>query len=137
MQEKHAEQAETLALFRRYVFGPRRERLADNPGQGHLFDLHDATLTVEAAVTPETDANASGDPTQAARPKRRSSKSKSTSCSKCRDGVTSPPVPPKSVPGGIAGPGLVSKFAVRLPLYEVASFEASEAAVHFRIARKS
>ena len=29
-------------------------------------------------------------------------------CPKCRDGVVSPPVPPKPVPGGIAGPGLVA-----------------------------
>ncbi|HET7422576.1 MAG TPA: hypothetical protein VFJ92_03375, partial [Gemmatimonadales bacterium] len=34
LQEKHAELAETLALFRRYLFGPRRERLRDDPGQG-------------------------------------------------------------------------------------------------------
>ena len=42
-------------------------------------------------------------------------------CPKCRDGVTSPPVPPKPIPGGIAGAGLVSfvitsKFADHLPL---------------------
>ena len=45
-------------------------------------------------------------------------------CPKCRDGVASPPVPPKPVPGGIAGPGLVafvlvSKFADHLPLYRL------------------
>lgn len=45
-------------------------------------------------------------------------------CSKCKDGVASPPVPPKPVPGGIAGPGLVSfvlvsKFADHLPLYRL------------------
>ena len=45
-------------------------------------------------------------------------------CSKCRDGVASPPVPPKVVPRGIAGPGLVSyvlvsKFADHLPLYRL------------------
>lgn len=174
LQEKHAELAETLALFRRYVFGPRRERLADDPGQGHLFDLHNATLTAEAAVTPETDATASGDQAKAARPKRRTSldhlphisieydlsQAEKTcfccggakqrigedrsreleftpaklevkvhvlpkyACPKCRDGVTSPPVPPKPVPGGIAGPGLVafvlvSKFADHLPLYRL------------------
>ena len=28
-----------LELYRRYVFGPRRERLVEAPGQGHLFDL--------------------------------------------------------------------------------------------------
>jgi transposase len=28
-----------LELYRRYVFGPRRERLIEAPGQGHLFEL--------------------------------------------------------------------------------------------------
>ena len=36
LQDRHAELAEALALLRRYVFGPRRERLVDDPGQGHL-----------------------------------------------------------------------------------------------------
>src|SRR5439155_5336005 len=45
-------------------------------------------------------------------------------CPKCRDGVASPPVPPKPVPGGIAGAGLVafvvvSKCADHLPLYRL------------------
>jgi transposase len=30
-----------LELYRRYIFGPRRERLVDAPGQGHLFELHE------------------------------------------------------------------------------------------------
>src|SRR5512135_1024852 len=50
LQEKHAELAETLALFRRYIFGPRRERLRDDAGQGHLFDLHDTAFEPEAAA---------------------------------------------------------------------------------------
>ena len=28
-----------LELYRRYVFGPRRERLIEAPGQGHLFEI--------------------------------------------------------------------------------------------------
>jgi transposase len=45
-------------------------------------------------------------------------------CSKCRNGVSSPPVPPKPIPGGIASAGLVSfvvvsKFADHLPLYRL------------------
>jgi transposase len=45
-------------------------------------------------------------------------------CPKCRDGVASPPVPPKPTPGGMAGPGLVafvvvSKFADHPPLYRL------------------
>ena len=39
LKEKHAELAETLALLRRYIFGQRRERFVDDPGQGHLFDI--------------------------------------------------------------------------------------------------
>src|SRR5262245_44539487 len=31
-----------LDLCRGYVFGPRRERLVDAPGQGHLFELGEA-----------------------------------------------------------------------------------------------
>jgi transposase len=45
-------------------------------------------------------------------------------CPKCRNGVASPPVPPKPILGGIAGPGLiafvvVSKCADHLPLYRL------------------
>ena len=45
-------------------------------------------------------------------------------CPKCRNGVASPPVPPKPIPGGIAGAGLVSfvvvsKCADHLPLYRL------------------
>ncbi len=36
-----------LELYRRYVFGPRRERLVEAPGQGHLFEL-DVVETVAA-----------------------------------------------------------------------------------------
>jgi transposase len=174
LQEKHAELAETLALLRRYVFGPRRERLHDDPSQGHLFDLHDAALEREAAAPPEPDTATSGERPKAARPQRRNSlehlkhnriehdlpEAEKTcsccggakhrigedlsreleftpaklevnvhvlpkyACPKCRDGVASPPVPPKPIPGGIAGPGLVayvlvSKFPDHLPLYRL------------------
>lgn len=33
------EQRRQLELYRRYVFGPRRERLVDSPGQGTLFEI--------------------------------------------------------------------------------------------------
>ena len=174
LQEKHAELAETLALLRRYIFGPRHERFHDDPGQGHLFDLHDTVLPIQAAATPEPDTAPPGDRTQPTRPKRRTSldhlphnriehdlpEADKTcpccgglkhrigedlsreleftpaklevnvhvlpkyACPKCRDGVASPPVPPKPIPGGIAGPGLVAyvlvgKFADHLPLYRL------------------
>jgi transposase len=174
LQEKHAELAETLALLRRYVFGPRRERLYDDPGQGHLFDLHDTVLGVDAAAPPEPDTAAPGERPKTARPRGRTSldhlphnriehdlpEAEKTcpccggakhrigedlsreleftpaklevnvhvlpkyACPKCRDGVASPPVPPKPIPGGIAGPGLVAyvlvgKFSDHLPLYRL------------------
>jgi transposase len=174
LQEKHAELAETLALFRRYIFGPRHERFQDDPGQGHLFDLHDTVLPIQAAASPEPDTAPPSDQPKPARPKRRSSldhlphnriehdlpEAEKTcpccggakhrigedlsreleftpaklevnvhvlpkyACPNCRDGVASPPVPPKPIPGGIAGPGLVAyvlvgKFADHLPLYRL------------------
>ena len=174
LQEKHAELAETLALLRRYVFGPRRERLHDDPGQGHLFDLHDTVLEIEACTPAEPDAAGPGERPRAARPRGRNSldhlphnriehdlpEAEKTcpccggakhrigedlsreleftpaklevnvhvlpkyACPKCRDGVASPPVPPKPIPKGIAGPGLVAyvlvgKFSDHLPLYRL------------------
>jgi transposase len=174
LQERHAELAETLALFRRYIFGPRRERFRDDPGQGHLFDLHDPALVPGLAEPPEPEAAPPGQRPKAARPQRRNSldhlphirvehdvpEAEKTcsccggpkqrigedrsrelefipaklevkvhvlpkyACPKCRAGVASPPVPPKPVPGGIAGPGLVafvlvSKFSDHLTLYRL------------------
>jgi transposase len=174
LQERHAELAETLALFRRYIFGPRRERRLDDPGQAHLFDLHDTAIEPESVAPTESDPASPSPHPKAAGTRRRNSldhlphtriehdlpdDEKTCSCCggakqrigedlsreleftpaklevrvhvlpkyacpKCRDGVASPPVPPKPVPGGIAGAGLVafvlvSKFADHLPLYRL------------------
>jgi transposase len=53
-----------LELYRRYVFGPRRERLVEAPGQGHLFELD---VPESAAAPPEPPAPESRAP---ARPRR-------------------------------------------------------------------
>jgi transposase len=174
LQEQHAELAETLALFRRYVFGPRRERLHDDPGQGHLFALHDAPLESEGVAPAPPDTTSPQERTKPARPHKRTCldhlpqnriehdlpEAEKTcpccggakerigedlsrelefipaklevnvhvlpkyACRKCRDGVASPPVPPKPIAGGIAGAGLVSfvlvsKFSDHLPLYRL------------------
>jgi transposase len=173
LQEEHAELAETLALLRRYIFGPRRERRVDDPDQGHLFDLPEFVPEPEPPTpTPADDAapprSHPARPGRRARldhlphiriehdlteeektcsccggPKRRIGEDESReleyiparlevkvhvlpkyACPKCRDGVASPPVPPKPTPGGMAGPGLVafvvvSKFADHLPLYRL------------------
>jgi transposase len=173
LKEQHAELAETLALLRRYIFGQRRERFTDDPGQGHLFDIPEILDEPEPAVSPSADEAAAQRPTVARSPRRtrldhlphiriphdvpeeektcsccggpktRIGEDESReldfiparlevkvhvlpkyACSKCRDGVASPPVPPKPIPGGIAGAGLVSfvitsKFADHLPLYRL------------------
>jgi transposase len=172
LKEEHAELLETLALLRRCLFGPRRERCTDDPDQGHLFDLP-AEPEPEPLTPPPADDTASPrtrpartprrarfehlphiriehDLTEAEKtcsccgtPKVRIGEDESRelefiparlevrvhvlpkyACSKCRDGVASPPVPPKPTPGGLAGPGLaafvvVSKFADHLPLYRL------------------
>jgi transposase len=174
LQERHAELAEILAQLRRYVFGPRRERHADDPDQGHLFDLHDTAIESEPVAPMEADAAAAVPQPRGPRPRPRTSldhlphhriihdvpEGEKTcsccggakecigedlsrlleytpaklevmvhvlpkyACPKCRDGVASPPVPPKPIPGGIAGAGLVSflvvsKFNDHLPLYRL------------------
>jgi transposase len=173
LQEEHAELAETLALLRRYVFGPRRERRVDDPDQGQLFDLPEFAPEPEplAATAPDDAAPPRPRPARSSRrarfdhlphiriehdlteeektcaccggSKQRIGEDESRelefiparlevkvhvlpkyACPKCRDGVASPPVPPKPTPGGMAGPGLVafvvvSKFADHLPLYRL------------------
>ncbi len=173
LKEEHAELAETLALLRRCVFGPRRERRVDDPDQGHLFDLPEFAPEPEP-LSPTAPDDAAPPRPRPARPSRRArfdhlphvriehdltEEEKTCACCGgpkrrigedesreleyiparlevkvhvlpkyagpvCRDGVASPPVPPKPVPGGMAGPGLVafvvvSKFADHLPLYRL------------------
>jgi transposase len=173
LKQEHTELAETLALFRRYIFGQRRERFIDAPGQGHLFDIPQIIdePTPPAPIPPaDTAAQRPPRPRTPRRtrldhlphiriphdvpecektcsccggPKTLIGEDESReldfiparlevrvhvlpkyACPKCRDGVISPPVPPKPVPGGIAGAGLVSfvivsKFADHLPLYRL------------------
>jgi transposase len=172
LRQEHTELLETLALLRRYLFGPRRERRVDDPDQGHLFDLPPESQPEPPTPTATDDAAApqprpartprrarfehlphiriEHDLTEAEKtcsccgnPKVRFGEDESHTleyiparlevhvhvlpkyaCSKCRDGVDSPPVPPKITPGGMAGPGLVafvvvSKFADHLPLYRL------------------
>src|SRR5262249_46798407 len=51
-QELVDELRQQLDLYRRYVFGPRRERLVDAPGQGHLFELEEADILTELPELP-------------------------------------------------------------------------------------
>jgi transposase len=173
LKQSHDELAETLALLRRYIFGQRRERFLDAPGQGHLFEIPEfldepqpAAPTAESSKAPEQSKSARAprrtrvdhlphirvehdlpaadkicsccgrEKTQIGHdesreldviPPRMEVKVHvlpKYACSKCRDGVSSPPVPPKPIAGGIASSGLVSfvivgKFADHLPLYRL------------------
>jgi hypothetical protein len=56
-----------LELYRRYVFGPRRERLVEAPGQGHLFEL-DAGESVP--MPPEPPARNQGKPARSRRSRK-------------------------------------------------------------------
>ena len=67
LQQQHDELAETLALLRRYLFGQRRERFTDDPGQGHLFDIPEILTEPEPAVPPPVD-EAAAQPPKTARP---------------------------------------------------------------------
>ena len=45
-----------LDLYRRYVFGPRRERLVEAPGQGHLFEIEEIDRPIMPPATPAQDS---------------------------------------------------------------------------------
>jgi multidrug efflux pump subunit AcrA (membrane-fusion protein) len=70
LKEQHAELAETLALLRRYIFGQRRERFTDDPGQGHLFDIPEILDEPEPAASPSADEAAAQRSTAARSPRR-------------------------------------------------------------------
>jgi transposase len=58
-----------IAILRRYIFGPRRERIVDDPRQGHLFGLEDAEEVVPLLELPPPEPPAS-DPAGPARARR-------------------------------------------------------------------
>jgi transposase len=51
-----------IDLYRRYVFGPRRERLVEDPGQGHLFEFDETESFPPPPETPEPPAGDSKAP---------------------------------------------------------------------------
>jgi transposase len=57
-----------LELYRRYVFGPRRERLTEAPGQGHLFELDPVDLPAVPPAPPGRDSKAPARPRQSRKP---------------------------------------------------------------------
>src|SRR5271166_1546519 len=57
-----------LDLYRRYVFGPRRERLTDAPGQGHLFEIETNDLPIVPPAKPARDSKAPAKPRKSRKP---------------------------------------------------------------------
>jgi hypothetical protein len=57
-----------LELYRRYVFGPRRERLVEALGQGHLFELDE--VDERLILPPEPPERASRAPAQPRRSRK-------------------------------------------------------------------
>jgi transposase len=57
-----------LDLYRRYVFGPRRERLVEAPGQGHLFEIDATDLPIVPPATPVRDSKAPAKPRKSRKP---------------------------------------------------------------------
>lgn len=49
LQQQHAALRHELELYRRWAYGPRRERIADADGQRHLFELPEADGVPEPA----------------------------------------------------------------------------------------
>ncbi len=175
LQQEHAATLDELAWYKRWAYGRRRERIAEDKGQGHLFEL-DTDLPTNAdlpqPVAPDDTVEVHGH--RRHRKKREidwdkllqirhehdlSAEEKICSCCGrqmdrigedvtrelelqpakleahihvrpkyacrcCKGGVQAAPLPPRPIPGGIAGPGLisevlVSKFGDHLPLYRL------------------
>ena len=64
VQELHRQ----LELYRRYVFGPRRERLVEAPGQGHLFELDTVESIAALPEPPARDFRAPARPRRSRKP---------------------------------------------------------------------
>jgi transposase len=57
-----------IDLYRRYVFGPRRERLTDAPGQGHLFQIEEIDFPIVPPKAPPQDSKAPAKPRKSRKP---------------------------------------------------------------------
>jgi transposase len=174
LQQEHAATLDELAWYKRWAYGRRRERFAEDKGQSHLFDLA-ADLPASSDLAELASSDDAIDVQGHRRRKKREidwdklpqirhehdlpEEEKICSCCGrrmdrigedvtrelelqpakleahihvrpkyacrcCKEGVCAAPLPPRPIPGGIAGPGLVSavivsKFGDHLPLYRL------------------
>jgi transposase len=175
LQQEHAATLDELAWYKRWAYGRRRERFAEDQGQSHLFDL-DPGLLADIDLPEPTSADDAIDVHGHRRRRKKreidwdklpqirhehdlpeAEKTCSCcgrrmdcigedvtrelelqpakleahihvrpkyACRYCKAGVCAGPLPQRPIPGGIAGPGLVSdvivsKFGDHLPLYRL------------------
>ena len=134
LQQEHAATLDELAWHKRWAFGRRRERFTEGQGQGHRrrrknrqidWDKlpqirHEHDLSEEEKncsccgrrmdcigedVTRELELQpAKLEAHIHVRPKY--------ACRRCQDGVSAAPLPPRPIPVGIAGPGLITEVVV-------------------------
>jgi len=175
LQQEHAATLDELAWYKRWAYGRRRERIVEDQGQGHLFDLD-----LDPQATTDPPESACADDTVDVQSYRRRQKKRQIdwdklpqirhehdldeaekvcsccgrqmdcigedltrelelqpakleahihvrpkyACRHCKQGVSAARLPQRPIPGGIAGPGLVSevlvsKFSDHLPLYRL------------------
>jgi transposase len=175
LQQEHTVTLEELAWYKRWAYGRRRERCAEDKGQGHLFNLNDGASTEPVLLDParpcdlidvsghcrsrqkreidwdklpqirhehdlppeEKSCSCCGRPMdrigedvtreleyQPAKLEAHVHVRPKYACRYCKEGVCAAPLPPRPIPHGIAGPGLVSevivsKFGDHLPLYRL------------------
>ena len=175
LQQEHAATLDELAWYKRWAYGRRRERISEDQGQGHLFDL-DADLPANSDPAELADSDDAVDVQGHSRHRKKREidwdklpqirhehdlpeEEKICSCCGrrmdrigedvtrelelqpakleahihvrpkyacrcCKAGVCAATLPQRPIPGGIAGPGLVSevivsKFGDHLPLYRL------------------
>jgi transposase len=175
LQQEHAATLDELAWYKRWAYGRRRERLSEDQGQGHLFELEPDQPTTPDLTEPTAPDDAIDVCGHRRHRKKReidwdkllqihhehdlSEEEKACTCCGrqmdrigedvtrelelqpakleahihvrpkyacrcCKQGVSAAPLPQRPIPGGIAGPGLVSevivsKFGDHLPLYRL------------------
>ena len=152
LKQEHAATLDELAWYRRWMFGRRRERVAEGEGQGHLFELDSPAVDDKDESVPQ------GAETVVKGHRRRKNRPidwdklhqvrcehdlkpeekicsccgremdrigedvtreleyqrpkleahihvrPKYACRRCKNGVSAAPLPPRPIPGGIAGP---------------------------------
>ena len=79
LQQEHAATLDELAWYKRWAYGRRRERLSEDQGQGHLFDL-DPDLPADPDLPESASSDDAIDVCRAIAVAARNARSTGTSC---------------------------------------------------------